>query len=129
MNRLFLCRSLFQSCNISLGHFFISGKAKEESDIDIDSLSRQLFDGVQAFLGGWHLPFAERLGLSPMMLSILQILTFCVKLVLVEMFFIIVRWTIPRFRYDQLMKIGWKVMLPLTLANVVLTGAVLLLIQ
>ena len=81
------------------------------------------------FLGGWHLPFAERLGLSPMMLSILQILTFCVKLVLVEMFFIIVRWTIPRFRYDQLMKIGWKVMLPLTLANVVLTGAVLLLIQ
>ena len=81
------------------------------------------------FLGGWHLPFAERLGLSSMMLSILQILTFCVKLVLVEMFFIIVRWTIPRFRYDQLMKIGWKVMLPLTLANVVLTGAVLLLIQ
>ncbi len=81
------------------------------------------------FLGGWHLPYAEKLGLSPTVLSILQVLTFCVKLVLVELFFIVVRWTIPRFRYDQLMNIGWKVMLPLTLANVLVTGAVILLIR
>jgi len=84
---------------------------------------------VTLFLGGWHLPFAEHLGLSAFTLSILQVLTFCVKLVLVLLFFIIVRWTIPRFRYDQLMNIGWKVMLPLTLANVLITGLVLLLIQ
>jgi NADH-quinone oxidoreductase subunit H len=80
------------------------------------------------FLGGWHLPYAESLGLSPLALSILQILTFCVKLFLVLMFFIVVRWTIPRFRYDQLMNIGWKLMLPLTLANVLVTGAVMLVI-
>jgi NADH-quinone oxidoreductase subunit H len=56
-------------------------------------------------------------------------LTFGVKLVLVLLFFIVVRWTIPRFRYDQLMNIGWKVMLPLALANILVTGLVLLLIQ
>ncbi|HCA78887.1 MAG TPA: NADH-quinone oxidoreductase subunit NuoH [Bacteroidetes bacterium] len=81
------------------------------------------------FLGGWHLPFAENLGLSPLMLSLLQVLTFCVKMFFVMMFFIVVRWTIPRFRYDQLMNIGWKLMLPLTLVNVLVTGLVLLLIQ
>jgi NADH-quinone oxidoreductase subunit H len=84
---------------------------------------------VTLFLGGWHLPFAENLGFSALTLSILQVLTFCVKLALVLLFFIVVRWTIPRFRYDQLMNIGWKVMLPLTLANVLVTGFVLLLIQ
>jgi NADH-quinone oxidoreductase subunit H len=84
---------------------------------------------VTLFLGGWHLPFAENLGLSAFTLSILQVLTFCVKLFIVLLFFIVVRWTIPRFRYDQLMNIGWKVMLPLTLANVLVTGLVLLLIQ
>ena len=84
---------------------------------------------VTLFLGGWHLPYAENLGLSALALSLLQVLTFCVKLVLVLLFFIVVRWTIPRFRYDQLMNIGWKVMLPLTLANVLVTGFVLLLLQ
>ncbi len=80
------------------------------------------------FLGGWHLPYAEYLGLAPLMLSIVQVLTFCVKMVIVLLFFIVVRWTIPRFRYDQLMNIGWKFMLPVTIANVLVTGLVLLLI-
>lgn len=83
---------------------------------------------VTLFLGGWHLPFAENLGLTPLMLSIVQVLTFCVKMVIVLLFFIVVRWTIPRFRYDQLMNIGWKFMLPVTIANVLVTGLVLLLI-
>jgi NADH-quinone oxidoreductase subunit H len=80
------------------------------------------------FLGGWHLPYVENLGLTALALSILQVLTFCVKVTLVLLFFIVVRWTIPRFRYDQLMNLGWKVMLPLALANVLVTGFVLLLI-
>lgn len=80
------------------------------------------------FLGGWHLPYVESLGLSPFTLSILQVLTFCLKLLLVILFFMVIRWTVPRFRYDQLMNIGWKVMLPLTIANVLVTGLVLLLI-
>jgi NADH-quinone oxidoreductase subunit H len=81
---------------------------------------------VTLFLGGWHLPFIENFGLSPLVLSLLQILTFLTKVILLVLFFIIVRWTIPRFRYDQLMRIGWKVMLPIAIANFLITGLVLL---
>jgi NADH-quinone oxidoreductase subunit H len=84
---------------------------------------------VTLFFGGWHLPYAEQWGLSPLMLSLVQILTFLTKVILLVLFFIIVRWTIPRFRYDQLMRIGWKVMLPMAIANFLLTGLVILGLQ
>jgi NADH-quinone oxidoreductase subunit H len=78
------------------------------------------------YFGGWQFPYIEHLGLSALTLSLLQIAAFCIKVALTLLFFILVRWTIPRFRYDQLMNIGWKVMLPLALANVVVTGFFLL---
>ncbi|MCI0706104.1 MAG: NADH-quinone oxidoreductase subunit NuoH [Ignavibacteriae bacterium] len=81
---------------------------------------------VTLFLGGWHFPYIENLGISPFWLSLLQVGAFCVKVVGVLLFFIVIRWTLPRFRYDQLMNLGWKVMLPLTLANVMGTGLVIL---
>jgi NADH-quinone oxidoreductase subunit H len=81
------------------------------------------------FLGGWHFPYIEGLNLSPMLVSILHLLAFCAKVMAILMFFIVIRWTLPRFRYDQLMNLGWKVMLPLSLANVLATGFVLLLNQ
>jgi NADH-quinone oxidoreductase subunit H len=81
---------------------------------------------VTLFFGGWHLPFADQWGLSPLMLSLVQIFAFLTKVILLVLFFIIVRWTIPRFRYDQLMRIGWKVMLPMAIANFLLTGLVIL---
>jgi NADH-quinone oxidoreductase subunit H len=84
---------------------------------------------VTLFFGGWHLPFAEQWGLSPLMLSLVQMLTFLTKVILLVLFFIIVRWTIPRFRYDQLMRIGWKVMLPMAIANFLFTGLVILGLQ
>jgi NADH-quinone oxidoreductase subunit H len=84
---------------------------------------------VTLFFGGWHLPFAEQWGLSPLMLSLVQIFAFFAKVILLVLFFIIVRWTIPRFRYDQLMRIGWKVMLPMAIANFLLTGLVILGLQ
>ncbi len=74
------------------------------------------------FLGGWQLPFAGHLGFSDLVVSLLQVAAFGVKVGLVLLFFILVRWTIPRFRYDQLMNIGWKVMLPLSLLNILVTG-------
>ena len=79
------------------------------------------------FLGGWHLPFAETWNLSPLILSLLQIAAFVAKVSMVIFFFIIVRWTIPRFRYDQLMNLGWKVLLPFAILNVVATGLIILL--
>ena len=83
---------------------------------------------VTLFLGGWHIPFASILGLEGMLLDVAQIGAFLFKLLLVVLFFITIRWTLPRFRYDQLMDIGWKVMLPLALANVFVTAAVLFII-
>jgi NADH-quinone oxidoreductase subunit H len=84
---------------------------------------------VTLFFGGWHLPFVEQWGLSPFVVGILQMLAFFTKVILLVLFFIVVRWTIPRFRYDQLMRIGWKVMLPLAIANFLITGLVILSLQ
>jgi len=81
---------------------------------------------VTLFLGGWQLPFAEHLHLSPFMAAIVQVSTFIAKVALVLLFFIWIRWTLPRFRYDQLMNIGWKVMLPIALLNVIITGVLVL---
>jgi NADH-quinone oxidoreductase subunit H len=81
------------------------------------------------FLGGWQFPYLQNFGLPAFWVSILQVLTFSIKVVFMVVFFIWVRWTIPRFRYDQLMNLGWKVMLPLALANLVITAAVLILLK
>jgi NADH-quinone oxidoreductase subunit H len=78
------------------------------------------------YLGGWHLPFVHSLGLSDTLVNVLQVGSFALKVFLLLLFFIIIRWTIPRFRYDQLMNIGWKMMLPLAILNVLLTGLVML---
>ena len=83
---------------------------------------------VTLFLGGWQFPFLQEVGLSPFWTSVIQILTFIVKVGATLFFFIWIRWTIPRFRYDQLMNLGWKVMLPLALLNIVVTGAWLLIV-
>ncbi len=84
---------------------------------------------VTLFLGGWQFPFLDRFGLPAMWVSIIQVLTFVLKVAFMLFFYIWIRWTIPRFRYDQLMNLGWKVMLPLALLNVAITGAWLLLIS
>ncbi|HIG80499.1 MAG TPA: NADH-quinone oxidoreductase subunit NuoH [Verrucomicrobiales bacterium] len=78
---------------------------------------------VVLFLGGWTLPFAglnetaESLGMG-----LLQVGIFIGKLLLFMGLFIWVRWMLPRFRYDQLMDIGWKRFVPLALANIVVTA-------
>lgn len=78
------------------------------------------------YLGGWQFPFIYSLGLSGFWLSIVQVGIYALKILSVMLFFVVIRWTIPRFRYDQLMSLGWKVMLPLSIANVLATGAVIL---
>ncbi|UCH66644.1 MAG: NADH-quinone oxidoreductase subunit NuoH [Ignavibacterium sp.] len=74
---------------------------------------------VTLYLGGWHIPYIETLGLPSWLVIVLQIGAFIFKLVLLLFLFIWVRWSIPRFRYDQLMNLGWKVMFPLSLINIV----------
>ena len=58
-----------------------------------------------------------------------EMAAFLGKVIFFMWFFVWVRWTIPRFRYDQLMDLGWKVMLPLSLANIFVTGVVLYYVQ
>lgn len=80
---------------------------------------------VLLYFGGWTLPVApEIIGLEQgsILLAAVQFLIFLIKVFAFIFFFIWVRWSIPRFRYDQLMNLGWKVLLPLSLLNVVLTA-------
>ncbi len=77
------------------------------------------------YFGGWQTPGLSYLNLSVVPEQIIQFLMFCAKTGFFIFFFIWVRWTLPRFRYDQLMNLGWKNMLPLGLLNIVLTGAVI----
>ncbi|MGH7741559.1 MAG: NADH-quinone oxidoreductase subunit NuoH [Candidatus Eiseniibacteriota bacterium] len=74
---------------------------------------------VTLFLGGWNGPGPPLLG----------IVWFMLKLGALLFFFIWVRWTYPRLRYDQLMNLGWKVLLPLTLANIVVTAIVMFVLR
>ena len=73
------------------------------------------------FFGGWHLPGVNPLDTS-FAISLLKVLVFSIKTGFFLFLFIWVRWTVPRFRYDQVMRLGWKYLLPLALANVFLTG-------
>lgn len=74
---------------------------------------------VTLYLGGWQIPYIDKLGLGETLTVLLQVGAFFVKVAMLLFFFIWVRWSLPRFRYDQLMSLGWKVMFPLALANVV----------
>jgi len=77
------------------------------------------------FFGGYNFPFINSLGLDANIVTILGTVIFFAKIFFFIFFFMWIRWTIPRFRYDQLMNLGWKVLLPLSIANVVITGLVL----
>ncbi|MEW6507489.1 MAG: NADH-quinone oxidoreductase subunit NuoH [Bacteroidota bacterium] len=74
---------------------------------------------VTLYLGGWHIPYVDKLGLNDTLTVILQVGAYIFKTIFVLFLFLLVRWSIPRFRYDQLMNIGWKIMFPLSLLNIV----------
>jgi NADH-quinone oxidoreductase subunit H len=78
------------------------------------------------YFGGYSFPGMDSLGLSPNMVTILGFIALFIKIIAFLFFFMWVRWTIPRFRYDQLMRLGWNVMIPLALLNMLITGAVVL---
>ncbi|MGF7027124.1 MULTISPECIES: NADH-quinone oxidoreductase subunit NuoH [Sphingobacterium] len=74
------------------------------------------------YFGGYNFPFMNDMGLSANMVTIIGVVVFFIKILLFIFFFMWVRWTLPRFRYDQLMNLGWKMLIPLAIANIVLTG-------
>jgi len=82
---------------------------------------------VTLFFGGWDVPFIDELSMG-ILGVILSILSFALKTAFFLFLYIWVRWTFPRFRYDQLMYIGWKVLLPLALINIFITAGYLTLV-
>ncbi len=78
------------------------------------------------FFGGYDIPFLDESTLSPNLAAILGVVAFMLKITFFLFLFIWVRWTIPRFRYDQLMHLGWRILIPLALLNMLATGAVIL---
>jgi NADH-quinone oxidoreductase subunit H len=95
---------------------------------------------VTIFLGGWQLPWLHRDGITiafgtstvfhmlmpHIWVTIFQVLAFFGKVLFICFLQAFVRWSLPRFRYDQLMKIGWRVLLPASLANIFATGTLIL---
>ncbi|MGJ1196997.1 NADH-quinone oxidoreductase subunit NuoH [Sphingobacterium spiritivorum] len=76
------------------------------------------------YFGGYNFPFMNDLGLSQNWITIIGVIVFFIKIFGFIFFFMWIRWTLPRFRYDQLMKLGWKILIPLAIANIVLTGII-----
>jgi NADH-quinone oxidoreductase subunit H len=93
---------------------------------------------VTFFFGGWQVPWLARdgfhfpggahLGLPNLVVALFEFVAFWVKVVIFCLFQILIRWTLPRFRYDQLMRLGWKGLVPLGLANLVVTAFVVVLV-
>lgn len=88
------------------------------------------------FLGGWQVPYLGGAGfqfpwgasfsLVPLVVSLLQIFSFILKVLFFCWLLMAIRWTLPRFRYDQLLKLGWHYLFPIALANVFITAVVVL---
>jgi len=82
---------------------------------------------VTLYFGGYDIPFVDESKLSTNLAGILGGLVLMAKVFFFLFVFIWIRWTIPRFRYDQLMNLGWKRLIPLALVNMLITAVVLLL--
>src|SRR5215471_16435290 len=85
------------------------------------------------FFGGYHLPFGELwlarqppIAAYPWMLGIILSTVFWIKVIILCWFQLAIRWTFPRFRYDQIQVLGWKMLLPIGLLNIFVTGALVL---
>jgi NADH-quinone oxidoreductase subunit H len=83
---------------------------------------------ITLFFGGYNFPFMDKVAeaANPLVFSLVCMLVFITKVVGMILFFMFVRWTLPRFRYDQLMKLGWRTLIPLALGNMLVTGVLIL---
>ncbi|MCA6477472.1 MAG: NADH-quinone oxidoreductase subunit NuoH [Chitinophagaceae bacterium] len=81
------------------------------------------------FFGGYDIPFLDEKTLPVNLAAVLGLGALLTKIVLFLFLFMWIRWTIPRFRYDQLMNLGWKKLIPLALVNMLLTGIFILMKQ
>jgi len=83
---------------------------------------------VILFFGGWDLPFVLDQSQTGLWSAVLKVLVLLAKVAIMILVIMWVRWTVPRFRYDQLMDLAWKSMIPLALVNLVATAAIVQLV-
>ncbi len=142
---IFLCAGMAESKRLPFDlpeseSELISGYFTEYSGVKhlmffmTDFLEVIIVSGLVAtlFFGGWQVPYLARTGfefpwgtavaLPSLVVTLLQVLSFTVKVVFFCWFQIMLRWTLPRFRYDQLMNLGWLGLLPLGLFNIAVTA-------
>jgi NADH-quinone oxidoreductase subunit H len=81
------------------------------------------------YFGGYNFPFMNDLGLSQNAITIIGTIGLFMKIFFFIFFFMWIRWTLPRFRYDQLMNLGWKGLIPLAIVNLAITGLVMILMD
>jgi NADH-quinone oxidoreductase subunit H len=81
------------------------------------------------YFGGYNFPFMHDLGLSQNAVTILGVMALFAKIFFFIFFFMWIRWTVPRFRYDQLMNLGWKILIPLSLFNIAATGGIMMIFK
>lgn len=81
---------------------------------------------VTLFFGGYDMPFVNETLLTPNIAALIGIVAFFAKIFIFIFIFMWIRWTLPRFRYDQLMNLGWKGLILLALANMLITATVIL---
>lgn len=83
---------------------------------------------VTLFFGGYNFPFMDQVAahVHPILFAAICIVVLLSKVICMILFFMFIRWTLPRFRYDQLMRLGWKSLIPLALVNMLITGVVIL---
>jgi NADH-quinone oxidoreductase subunit H len=79
------------------------------------------------YFGGFDVPFLDESTLAPNIAALIGVAALLTKIVIFIFVFMWIRWKVPRFRYDQLMNLGWKTMIPLALFNMLVTGALILL--
>jgi len=78
---------------------------------------------------GFHFPWGSAWLLPQTAVVLMQVAAFAVKVVFFCWLQIMIRWTVPRFRYDQVMRLGWKMLLPFALVNVIVTAIVIVAVQ
>ena len=74
------------------------------------------------FLGGWDVPGLGLLGLPEFIANIIRIAAFLLKMSFFLFLYLWARWTLPRLRYDQVMRMGWRYLFPIAVANVIITA-------
>lgn len=123
------------------GYYTEYSGAKQAVFMLVDFVESIIVAGIVTtlFFGGWQVPFLMRdglhfpwggvLSLPSLLVTLFQVASFTIKVVFFCWLQIMIRWTLPRFRYDQLINLGWKVLLPLSLVNVMVTALVILLVQ